>query len=133
MAAHDVNSETMAFVTERHIATLTLARADGRPHVTPVGFTFDPVAGLVRVITWSGSVKARLLGAGSLRAAVCQVDGRRWVTFEGSAVVTADPDRCGEAVARYAERYRPPKDRGAERRAIEITVDKVMGTVTRSS
>ena len=123
-------SDAMAdFVRERHLASLTLVRPDGRPHVTPVGFTWDPDSGLARVITWNGSVKARLLAANGdgLRAAVCQVDGGRWATMEGLAVVTADPDRCAEGVRRYAERYSEPKDRGPDRRVIEITVDRLLG------
>jgi F420H(2)-dependent biliverdin reductase len=120
--------EVMRFLRQRHVATLTLLRPDGSPHVSPVGFTWDGTAGLARVITWSGAKKSRLLAAsGGGPAAVCQVDGGRWLTLEGHAVVTADPDRCADAVRRYAARYSPPKDRGAERRAIEITVTRVMG------
>ncbi len=58
--------------------------------------------------------------------AVCQVDGGRWLTLEGTAEVTDDPDRVAEAVRRYAERYRPPGER-ADRVAIEIRVDRVLG------
>ena len=119
--------ETLEFVTERHLATLSVPRQDGSVHVTPVGFTWDADAGLARVITWNGSFKARLLEReGPLRAAVCQVDGGRWLTLEGVATVTADPDRCAEGVRRYAERYRAPKDRGSDRRVIEIAVDRVL-------
>lgn len=125
----DVSDAMAEFVRERHLASLTLVRADGRPHVTPVGFTWDPETGLARVITWNGSVKAKLLdrAASGLRAAVCQVDGGRWATMEGLAVVTADAERCAEGVRRYAERYSEPKDRGPDRRVIEITVDRLLG------
>ena len=120
----------LGFVTERHLATLTLVRPNGRPHVTPVGFTWDPSSGLARVITWSGSVKAKLLTShGALAAALSQVDGRRWITLGGEAVVTADPTRCAEGLRRYAQRYRPPGDRGPERRVIELTVDEVLGSI----
>jgi hypothetical protein len=60
------------------------------------------------------------------RAAVCQVDGGRWLTLEGVATVTSDPARVAEAVRRYAERYRPPGER-SDRVAIEIRVDRVLG------
>ncbi len=124
----ELSTDMVGFVAERHLASLTLVRADGRPHVTPVGFTWDAGTGLARVITWNGSVKAKLLAAdGPLRAALCQVDGGRWCTLEGMATVTDDADRCAEAVARYAERYSTPKDRGADRRALEISVDRVLG------
>lgn len=120
--------DVLVFLRERYLASLTLLRPDGTPHVTPVGFTWDDEAGLARVITWSGSQKSRLLvRSGGGRAALCQVDGGRWLTVEGQAVSVADPQRCADAVARYAERYRPPKDRGPDRRVIEISVDKMMG------
>jgi hypothetical protein len=57
---------------------------------------------------------------------VCQVDGGRWLTLEGPAEVTDDPDRVDEAVRRYAERYRQPGER-EDRVAIEIRVDRVLG------
>jgi PPOX class probable F420-dependent enzyme len=120
--------EVLAFLTERHLATLTTLRPDGSPHVVPVGFSYEAEAALVRVITFAGSRKVLNLEAkpGS-RAVVCQVDGGRWLALEGTAVVTGDPARCAEAVRRYGERYRPPKDRGADRRTIEIAVDTVLG------
>ena len=129
--AFDLNhlpADVIQFMTDRHLATLTLLRPDGSPHVTPVGFTWDRDAKLVRVITWAGSKKARLLeSGGGGRAAVCQIDGGRWLTLEGEAVVTAQAERAADGVARYAERYRQPKDRGPDRRVIEIAVDRVMG------
>ena len=116
-----------AFVRERHLATLTTVRADGSPHVAPVGFTWDEATGLARVITFSSAAKVRHLTAQAApRAAVCQVDGGRWLTFEGPAVVTDDPARVAEAVRRYADRYRQPGDR-PDRVAIEITVDRILG------
>lgn len=115
------------FLTERHLATLTTLRPDGTPHVVAVGFTWDAPAGLVRVITFAPSKKARnLLASPGTRAAVCQVDGGRWLTLEGTATVTDDPDRVAEAVRRYAERYRQPGERD-DRVAIEIQVDRILG------
>jgi PPOX class probable F420-dependent enzyme len=123
-----LGDDGLSFLAERHLATLTTLRPDGSPHVVAVGFTWDPDAGLARVITFAGSRKARnLLGAGSgSRAAVSQVDGGRWLTMEGPATVTDDPARVAEAVRRYAERYRQPGER-ADRVAIEIQVDRVLG------
>jgi PPOX class probable F420-dependent enzyme len=121
----DVPEEASSFLEERHLATLTTLRADGSPHVVAVGFTWDAEAGLVRIITFAPSRKARNLNVPG-RAAVCQVDGGRWLTLEGTAVVTDDPDRVAEAVRRYAERYRQPGER-TDRVAIEITVDCILG------
>ena len=118
-------TEVLAFLTERHLATLTTLRPDGSPHVVAVGFTFDAEAALVRIITFAPSRKARNLTPGG-RAAVCQVDGGRWLTLEGPATVTDDPVRVAEAVRRYAERYRQPGERD-DRVAIEIAVDRVLG------
>lgn len=129
--AHDPHglSESMTgFLQERHLASLTVLRPNGTPHVTPVGFTWDPDTATARIITWAGAKKVHLLeAAGSGRAALCQVDGGRWLTLEGQATVTADPHECADAVARYGERYSPAKDRGADRRAIVIAVDSVLG------
>jgi F420H(2)-dependent biliverdin reductase len=95
-----------------------------------VGFSWDPEAALVRVITFSPARKVRnLVAAGpGARAVVCQVDGGRWLTFEGPTVVTHDPARVAEAVRRYAARYRPPGER-SDRVALEMRVDRITGRV----
>jgi len=126
-AVLELSAEMSAFLTERHLATLTTVRADGSPHVVPVGFTVDVDDGVVRVITVASSVKARNAAAGG-RVALCQVEGRRWATLEGVARVIDDPAVVARAVAAYAERYRQPSPR-PDRVAIEIVVDKVMGRV----
>ena len=121
--------EMTNFVTERHLASITIVTPTGRPHVTPVGFTWDEETQLVRIITWAGSTKAKILQRSEcpLMAAVCQVDGGRWVTLEGKAVVTEDKNRCAEGTKRYAVRYSEPKDRGVDRRVIELSVERVLG------
>jgi PPOX class probable F420-dependent enzyme len=116
------------FLAERHLATFTTVRGDGSPHVVPVGFTWDRHAGLARVITDGASVKARLAAAGG-PVALCQVDGARWLTLLGRAVVSREPDRVADAVARYAVRYRAPRV-NPNRVVIEITVDAVLGPAT---
>jgi nitroimidazol reductase NimA-like FMN-containing flavoprotein (pyridoxamine 5'-phosphate oxidase superfamily) len=62
----------LAFLAERHLATLTTLRPDGSPHVVPVGFTYDPATRTARVITSGTSAKVRHLRAGGARVAVCQ-------------------------------------------------------------
>ena len=48
-------AEVLAFLAERHLATLTTLGPAGRPHVVAVGFTFDPADGVARVITDAAS------------------------------------------------------------------------------
>ena len=117
--------EVLAFLAERHLATLTTLAPGGRPHVVAVGFTFDPADGLVRIITGAGSQKAANARRGG-RAAVGQVDGARWLSLEGPVTVTSDPERVAAAVAAYTVRYRPPRE-NLTRVAIEITVERVLG------
>ena len=123
----DLSDDALTFLTERHLATLTTLRADGSPHVVPVGFTWDPEARVARVITSGASQKARNAASGR-RAVVCQVDGRRWLSFEGPARVLSDADSVADAVRRYAGRYRTPRE-NPERVVVEIAVDRVLGNI----
>ncbi|OEJ59992.1 nitrilase [Streptomyces agglomeratus] len=122
--------EYLAFWREYHLCTLTTPRPDGTPHVVPVGVTYDPEAGLARVITNKGSTKvANVLAAGpeGARVAVCQVKGGYWATLEGRAVVRTEPELIAEAVRRYAERYERTPAPNPDRVLIEITLDRAMG------
>ncbi|TYP89902.1 pyridoxamine 5'-phosphate oxidase family protein [Blastococcus xanthinilyticus] len=122
----DPGQSLLDFLTERHLATLTTLRPDGTPHVVPVGITYDPATRVARVITSGSSAKARHVRDGQGRAAVCQVDGRRWTTLEGTAVVREDDASVADAVERYARRYRQPRENPA-RVVIEIAVDRILG------
>lgn len=122
----DLPEGVASFLAERHLATLSIPRPGAAPHVTPVGFTWDADAGLARVITFAASVKYQLIEAAPVDVTLCQVDGGRWLTLQGRAVGTSDPQRCAEAMRLYGERYRDPKQR-PDRVAIEISVDTVLG------
>ena len=120
----------LSFWRERHLCTLTTLRPDGTPHVVPVGVTYDPEAGLARVITNKSSAKVgHVLAAGAegARVAVCQVDGRRWATLEGQAFVRTEPGRIAEAERRYAERYERVPSPNPSRVVIEIELRAAMG------
>ena len=121
-----LDEATLAFLTERHLATLTNVRADGTPHVVPVGFTYEPETRLVRVITSGTSVKARLAARPGAVAAVCQVDGRRWLTLQGPIHVERDGEAVADAVARYARRYRQPRE-NPQRVVLVIEVERLLG------
>lgn len=130
----DLESRGEAFAEfwrERHLCTLTTVRPDGTPHVVAVGATLDLASATVRVITSGTSRKAGFVaaaGAAGGAVAVCQVDGRRWSTLEGRAVVRDDPESVADAERRYGERYRPPRP-NPRRVVLEIAVIRVLGSV----
>jgi PPOX class probable F420-dependent enzyme len=126
--ADGFSTELVDFWSERHLATLTTLRPDGSPHVVPVGATVDLPAGIAWVICSSTSRKARNIAEAlsPARAVLCQVDGRRWSSVEGVAMLHADLDAVAEAERRYAERYRRPRPNPA-RVVIEIHLDRRLG------
>lgn len=123
----DLPAAALTFLSDRHLASLTTFRGDGSAHVVPVGFTFDPT-GVARVITNDGCVKVRNASRASARGAICQIDGRFWLTLEGSLSVSREPDDVADAVARYARRYREPRP-NPTRVALLMKVDRLMGNV----
>lgn len=118
-------ADLLAFWAERHLCTLTTLRADGRPHVVPVGVTVDLEERCAWVITSGSSLKARLLvDSPGGPVAACQVDGARWSTVEGTGRILTDPASVGRAVEQYAARYRVPRPNPA-RVALRIDVDAI--------
>lgn len=121
------DDDVRSFLAEYHLATLTIVKGDGTPHVTAVGFTYAPETRTARVITWADSWKAKHVAKlGTASAAICTVDGGRWLTFSGTATVTSEPEAVAEGVRRYGERYRAPKERD-DRVVIEVDVTKIVG------
>jgi len=121
------NPALLDFWAERHLCTFTTLRKDGSPHVVAVGATLDVSAGLCRVISSGISAHVRHIRNGGERVAVCQVDGARWSTIEGIAVVRDDPAAVHAGEQFYAARYRTPRPNPA-RVVIEISVTKVLGS-----
>lgn len=124
----DLGPAALEFLTERHLASLSTVRSDGTPHVVAVGFTYDPETRLARVITFDGSQKVRNVERSGY-AALNHVDGPRWLTLEGPASVSRDPERVRDAERRYAARYREPKP-NPRRVVIEVAVGRVLGSRT---
>ncbi|MCU1659079.1 MAG: hypothetical protein JWO57_3735 [Pseudonocardiales bacterium] len=127
MSSRQLSVAGLQFLRDRRLATFTSLYPDGRPHVTPVGFTWDAPSTLARVITSDTSRKARNVATGG-PVVLCQLDGRRWLSLEGMARVTADEASIAEAVARYADRYRTPRE-NPRRVAIEIEVTRLLGSL----
>lgn len=135
MAAYpqDLDAPDPAYVgfwRERHLCTLTTPRPDGTPHVVPVGVTYDPEHRLARVIADKASAKVRnVLAAGPDGAlvAACQVEGRRWGTLEGRAVIHTGAEEVAEAERRYTERYGRAPGPNPTRVVIEIALTRAMG------
>lgn len=122
------SADLVAFWKERRLCTVSTLRADGSPHVVPMGIVLDSEHALAWGITSGTSQKVANLHGRDPRVAVCQVDGRRWSTLEGVAAVREDRASVDEAVRRYAERYRQPRQ-NPRRVAIRILLTRVLGNV----
>jgi F420H(2)-dependent biliverdin reductase len=112
-------------MTARGLASLTTLRADGSPHVVPVGYTYEPETHVVRIISSDGTQKVVNADRRG-RSVVCQVDGAYWVSLEGTTSVARDPDSVTDASARYAAKYQPPRE-NPRRVVILLNVDRVLG------
>ena len=124
----NLSDDVLSFLKERHVGTLTTMTPDGRLHVVAIAFTYEPSDGLIRMITFGTSKKVKNLrqAGDAARAAVGQVDGPRWLSFEGPARVVDDPEGVAKAVALHALRYKQPSDNPA-RVAIELTPEQILG------
>jgi PPOX class probable F420-dependent enzyme len=115
----------LEFVSDRHLAMLSTMARDGAIHSIAVGFTLHD--GVVRIITGDGTQKVRNIERDS-RATVGQVDGRRWISFVGNAVIERDRADITLAENLYAARYRQPQP-NPKRVVIRINVDRVLASV----
>jgi PPOX class probable F420-dependent enzyme len=124
-----LNPEQLVFLTERHLATLTTLRPDGTPHVVPVAPVWDAAGGRLLVTAMDGSAKVRNIEAspGPARVAVCQVEGGRWLTLEGTATVSRDPLVVADAERRHAVRHHVLEP-DPQRVVVVVAVDHVMSS-----
>jgi PPOX class probable F420-dependent enzyme len=100
------DNEWRSFVTAgTKLAHLALTRPDGRPHVTPVCFILD--GDELAFALLPGSVKGKSL-ARDRRIAICVSDERQpysFVTIEGEARISDEPNQIKHVAARIADRY----------------------------
>ena len=71
---------------------------------------------IARVITSDGSVKVRNAAAPGARAALCQIEGRFWLTLEGPVDISRDPNDVaarGRAVRRAISPAAGESDQGS--------------------
>jgi PPOX class probable F420-dependent enzyme len=129
------DNEWRSFVTAgTRLAHLALTRPDGRPHVTPICFILD--GDELAFALSPGSVKGRNLTR-DRRVALCVSDEQQpygFVTIEGEAQVSAEPDQIRHIGAGIAHRYYPaqPAEDIAESfvqggfTAVRISITKVI-------
>jgi PPOX class probable F420-dependent enzyme len=117
--------EWRTFVTAgTRLAHLSLTRADGRPHVTPICFVLD--GDELAFALSPGSVKGKSM-ARDRRVAVCISDEQQpysFVTIEGEARISTEPDRIKRVATGIAERYYP------DQRAAELAESFLQGGFT---
>ncbi|WP_460723549.1 TIGR03618 family F420-dependent PPOX class oxidoreductase [Microbacterium aureliae] len=121
---HTLTDEGARFVADRHLATLSTIAPSGLIHAVAVGFTLSD--GHVRIITSDGTQKVRNVERRAL-ATVAQVDGARWLSLAGRAVIDRDPDAVAHAEELYARRYRTPRP-NPRRVVIRLVPERVLGS-----
>ncbi len=126
MSPDELDQVALGFLAERHVATLSTRRADGTVHVVPVAFMYDPDERRVRVIAPASTVKVANVRRDA-RAVVSFVDGGRWATLEGPAVVRDDDTSVARTHRDYTAKYGPPHGARTDYVSIEMDVTKVMG------
>ena len=120
----------LEFWRERHLCTVTTLRRDGSPHVVPMGIVVDAERrhrlGHHLAHLAEGREPAR-----RRRPAGRGLPGRRppLVDDRGHSPRSATTrTSVAEAVRRYAERYRQPRE-NPDRVALRIAVTRVIGNV----
>jgi len=79
----------LAFVAEQAWGVLAAVKSDGRPHLSNVGYAYDPEQRLFRVSVTDGRVKTRLLRADPrVTLHVASKDFWTWVAVEGTAALS---------------------------------------------
>jgi PPOX class probable F420-dependent enzyme len=91
-----VDPRMFAFVAENHWGVIATIKRDGRPHLSNVGYAYDPETHVIRVSVTADRVKTRNLEADPrVTLHVASRDHWTWVAVEGTAELTpvaAEPD-----------------------------------------
>ncbi|WP_374523673.1 pyridoxamine 5'-phosphate oxidase family protein [Streptomyces malaysiensis] len=115
----------------RHLHTWPVSTGPSR--CRSYDFSHAQGASVARIITRKGSKKVANIQAAqphAARVALCQVDGGRWATLEGTATVLTDPDAVDDAAQRYGARYGRTPAPNPERVVINVVIERAMGRAT---
>ncbi len=100
---------------------ISLVRADGRLHATPVKAVYFVEEHQVRaaILVARRSVKAQIAGSGVARAAITEQDAAGWVSLEGPCRLSDDPSLLIRAREAYQQRFSQPSTWGD----VVLTID----------
>jgi PPOX class probable F420-dependent enzyme len=102
-----IDDRMLAFVAEQHWGVLATVKGGGRPHLSNVGYAYDPEQQLFRVSVTDSRAKTRNLRADPrVTLHVASKDFWTWVAVEATAELTpvaADPhdDTVEELITYY--------------------------------
>ena len=84
-----LDARLLAFVADNRWGVLAAVKKDGRPHLSNVGYSYDPERRLFRVSVTADRVKTRLLAADPrVTLHVASRDFWTWAAVEGTAELT---------------------------------------------
>ena len=102
-----LDPKLVALAAARNIGTLATIKRDGRPQLSTVSFTFDPVTALVRISVVDGRAKVHNLRRDARASVyVTSADGWTYAVLEGTVelspvAVAPDDDTVEELVEVY--------------------------------
>ena len=101
-----VDDRMLAFVAEHRWGVLAAVKPDGRPHISNVGYAYDPDEQLFRISVTDGRVKTRLLRADPrVTLHVASKDFWTWVAVEGTAELTSVAEEPHDATVEELVTY----------------------------
>ena len=101
-----VDDRMLAFVAEHRWGVLAAVKPDGRPHLSNVGYAYDPDERLFRISVTDGRVKTRLLRADPrVTLHVASQDFWTWVAVEGRAELTPVAEESHDATVEELVTY----------------------------